>query len=334
MSDQISLATSYMGLKLAHPFMMGASPLTGHLDNVRRLEDGGCAAIVMHSLFEEQIEASGTGRMPDIDWNLPVLANSLPHFPRPEKFPLPPDEYLEQVHRIKAALSIPVIGSLNGWANNGWLTYGPLIEQAGADGLELNVYYLATGLEDTPAEIERDIVGLVRSLKSRMRIPVAVKLTAFYTAFAGLAARLDAAGADGLILFNRFYQPDIDIETLEILPTLRLSTSGDLLLRLRWLAILSEHVKASLAATGGVHTVVDGVKALLVGAHAVQLVSAVLQQGPQHFRSMEQGLRYWMARHHYDSVDAVRGLSNLKRCTNPACFERANYMRVLREWSG
>jgi dihydroorotate dehydrogenase (fumarate) len=328
-----TLAT-YLGLKLAHPFILGASPLTGHIDNARRLEDAGCAAIVMHSLFEEQIAEAETGRIPRQDWSMPEFEGSFAHFLRPERFPLAPEEYVDQLRRIKDAVAIPVIGSLNGVGADGWLTYAPLIEQAGADALELNVYYLSAGLHDSAAAIERQIETLVRDLKALVRIPLAVKLSPFYTALANLAGRLDAAGADGLVLFNRFYQADVDIETLELVPNLRLSTSADLVLRLHWLAILADRLHASLAATGGVHGVMDGVKALLTGAHAVQMVSAVLQQGPEHFQLMEHGLRYWMARHERTSIESFRGLVSLKRCTNPAYFERANYLRVLRSWCG
>ncbi|HXW04529.1 MAG TPA: dihydroorotate dehydrogenase-like protein [Vicinamibacterales bacterium] len=328
----MTLTTSYMGLTLAHPFVMGASPLTGHLDSVRRLEDAGCAAIVMHSLFEEQIGRAAP-RTVVPDWRR-EFANSRAFFPRPEKFPLDPADYLEQIRLIKSAVTVPVLASLNGTGIDGWLRYVPLVEQAGADALELNVYYLSTGLQDTAAAVEAEVEELVRSVKELVRIPVSVKLSPFYTAFANLAMRLDEAGTDGLVLFNRFYQADIDIETLEVVPNVRLSTSADLLLRLRWLAALSGRVRASLAATGGVHTVIDGIKALLAGAHAVQIVSAVLEYGPQHFRAMEQGLRYWMHHHEYDSIEAFRGQSNLTRCSDPAHFERASYLRVLQGWRG
>jgi dihydroorotate dehydrogenase (fumarate) len=263
---------------------------------------------------------------------MPELSGS-GHFSRRGKLPLGPDEYLEQLRRIKAAVSVPVIGSLNGTGADGWLESAPLIEQAGADALELNLYYIAASPDDSPVEIERDIESIVRRAKELVHIPLAVKLSPFYTAFASLAARLDAAGANGLVLFNRFYQPDIDVETLEVLPTLRLSTSSELLLRLHWLAILSDRVKASLAAVGGVQSVTDGLKAILSGAHVVQMVSAVLQQGPQHFREMEEGLRQWMARHEYESIDACRGRLSLRRIVNPSAFERVNYLRVLQAWS-
>lgn len=331
-SDQTTLATSYLGLKLAHPFMLGASPLTGHLENVRRLEDNGCAAIVMHSLFEEQIAEAASGRIPQLDRAMPEFPREGVHFSGAENFPLGPDEYLEQIRRIKAAVSIPVIGSLNGFGADGWLSYAPLIQGAGADALEVNAYYLSTGMQDSSTAIENRIETLVRTLKGLIQIPLAVKLCPFYTAFANLAVRLDAAGADGLVLFNRFYQPDIDIDALDVLPNLRLSTSAELLLRLRWLAILSDRVGSSLAATGGVHTTLDGVKALLSGAHAVQMVSAVLQQGPERFRIMKQGLHDWMGRKRYDSIESFRGALSLRRCTNPAYFERSNYLRILQTW--
>jgi dihydroorotate dehydrogenase (fumarate) len=326
-----TLTSPYLGLKLAHPFILGASPLTGQVDNARRLEDGGCAAIVMHSLFEEEI-TQGLPKhayRPDQVMS-PELAGRTRHFTRPGPFPAGPQEYLEQIRKIKASVSIPVIGSLNGVGADGWLTYGPLIEQAGADALELNIFYVSTNPKDLSLDVENGIEALVRNMKQRLRIPLAVKLLPYYTALANLAGRLDAAGADGLVLFNRFYQPDVDVETLKMLPNLRLSTSADLLLRLRWLAILSNRVQASLAATGGVHTAIDGIKAVLSGAHAVQMVSAVLQQGPSHFRLMEQGLRYWMADHEYASVDAFRGRLNLEN--SPASSERASYQRILRSW--
>jgi dihydroorotate dehydrogenase (fumarate) len=329
----MTLTTSYLGLELAHPFILGASPVTGHLDNARRAEDGGCAAIVMHSLFEEEIAEAVVGKLSRFEAAARQSLAPLSHFSRPDTFPLGPDEYLEQLRKIKAAVSIPVIGSLNGIASDGWLTHARLIEEAGADALELNVYYLSTGVRDSPADIEAHIESLVRRLKGLIRIPIAVKLLPFFTAFGNLATRLEAAGADGLVFFNRHYQPDIDVDTLEVLPNLHLSTSAELLLRLQWLAVLSKHVKISLAATGGVHSVMDGIKAVLSGAHAVQMVSAVLQQGPRHFREMEQGLSSWITRHKYDSIDAVRGSLRLCGDHEPAQFERAGYLQMLHSWS-
>jgi len=287
----------------------------------------------MHSLFEEQIVETVLGKLPRFEHTARQVLAPLSHFSRTDTFPLRPDAYLEQLHQIKAAVSIPVIGSMNGTGTDGWLTYARLIEEAGADALELNVYYLSTGVRDSPADIEAHIESLVRKLKGLIRIPIAVKLSPFFTAFGSLAMRLEAAGADGLVFFNRHYQPDIDVDTLEALTNLHLSTSAELLLRLRWLAILSEHLKISLAVTGGVHGVMDGIKAVLYGAHAVQMVSAVLQQGPRHFREMEQGLSSWMTRHQYDSIDAVRGSLRRRGYGELAQFERAGYFQVLHSWS-
>jgi dihydroorotate dehydrogenase (fumarate) len=330
----MTLSTTYLGLKLANPFMLGASPLTAHIDSMRRVEDGGCAAIVMHSLFEEQIAEPTAAQKAALDRAAWDLAAHFAHFPRPDSVPRDPHEYLEQIRRIKAAVAIPVVASLNATGPNGWLKFAPLLQQAGADALELNVYFLSTQSEDTPAGIEDRIETTVRDLKRTLSIPLAVKLTPFYTAFANFAGKLDAAGADGLVLFNRFYHSDVDVETLDVLPNLRLSTSDDLLLRLHWMAVLSGQVRASLAVTGGVHMAIDGVKAILSGAHAIQMVSAVLQQGPQHFRTMEEGLRYWMSRHGFASLDAFRGRANLSYRMNPAAFERTNYRRVLQTWVG
>jgi dihydroorotate dehydrogenase (fumarate) len=328
----MDLRARYMGLELAHPFILGASPLTGHLDNAKRLEDGGCAAIVMHSLFEEQVaHAEADVFMPSLPFD--ELSGSPALFPRPEVFPLGPDEYLGQLRRIRAAVAIPVIGSLNAAHGEAWLRYAPLIEQAGAHALELNMYSISTGLDDSATEIEREREAAVREVRARLRIPVAVKLSPFYTAFANMAARLERAGADGLVLFNRFYQPDLDVERLEILQNVRLSTSAELLLRLRWLAVLSGRLRVSLAITGGVHTALDGIKAVLSGAHAVQVVSAILQQGAGHFRTLQDGLRHWMSRNGHESVGAVRGRLDLSGCSDPAFFERSQYLRILQSWS-
>ena len=329
----MTLGTSYLGLTLAHPFMLGASPLTGHLDNAKRLEDGGCAAIVMHSLFEEQIVRATAGKFPGLERAQPDFLSNGTRFLVPDRFPVGPHEYLEQLRRIKAAVSIPVIGSLNGVGGDGWMAYGRLIEQAGADALELNVYFVSAGARDSSSDIERQIETLVRGLKDTVKIPVAVKLSPFYTALANLAARIDEAGAAGLVLFNRFYEPDIDLETLALVSNISLSTNAELLLRLHWTAILFDRVNASLAVTGGVHTAGDGIRALLAGASGVQMVSAILQQGPQQFREMEQGLRAWMTRRKHESIDAFRGQVSLKRTADPAYFERESYLRMLQSWS-
>jgi dihydroorotate dehydrogenase (fumarate) len=328
----MDLRTTYLGLKLPHPFMPGASPLVDDLDTVKRLEDAGAAAIVMHSLFEEQIAREQVSAFLHTETHGESFAEALCYFPSPDRFALGPEEYLEHVARIKGTVRCPVIGSLNGTTLGGWLGYARSIEQAGADALELNLYALPAGFEESGQQIEDKSVEMVRELKRSVRIPVAVKLSPFYTALPQFARRLDAAGADGLVLFNRFYQPDIDPENLEATHRLSLSTSSELPLRLRWLAILSGQIKASLAVTGGVHGALDAVKAIMSGAHAVQLVSALLRGGPEQLKRVREETVAWMIEHEYESIDAMRGCMNFQACPDPAVYERANYMLVLQSW--
>ncbi len=330
----MNLQTNYMGIELAHPLMPGASPLVDDLDTVRRLEDAGAAAIVMHSLFEEQIELEERSTIWSMDVHSEAYAEALSYFPRPDMYALSADQYLEQLRQIKAAVGVPVIASLNGTTPSGWLRYAELLEQAGADALELNVYYIPTSPEETSAQVESRAIEAVAAVRSRVRIPIAVKLSPFYSALSNLAAHLVAHGANGIVLFNRFYQPDLDIEALDVVPRLRLSDSSELLLRLHWLAILRPQVQVSLAASGGVHSAHDAIKAIMAGADAVQMVSALLQFGPDHLRKTLHGLRQWMEDHGYASVDEMRGCLSLARCPNPSAFERGNYMRILQTWSG
>ncbi len=328
----MDLRTTYLGLSLPHPLMPGASPLVDDLDTVRRLEDAGAAAIIMHSLFEEQITREWEGTRHAIETHAESFAEALSYFPPPEEFALGPDRYLEQIRRIKAAVNVPVIASLNGVTDSGWLEYAGLMQEAGADALELNVYRVAGDLERRGAEIERETVSIVRSVKRAVSIPVAAKLPPFFTSFANIAKQLDEAEVDGLVLFNRFYQPDIDPDLLEAVPSLHLSDSSELLLRLRWLAILSGRVKASLAATGGVHTSLDVVKAILAGAHGVQVVSALLRNGPGYLSALRRGLIEWMGEHEYQSVAQMTGAVSHRTSVDPSSFERANYMRVLQSF--
>lgn len=328
----MNLSTSYMGLDLRSPLMPGASPLVDDLDQVRRLEDAGAGAIVMHSLFEEQIDLEELGTIHGIDVHDESYAEALSYFPRPADFRLGPDQYLEQIQRIKRAVHVPVIASLNGTTPAGWLHYAQLIEQAGADALELNVYRIVTSFEETAAQVEDNLVAIVAALKEKVTIPIAVKLSPFFSALPSLAHRLVAAGANGLVLFNRFYQPDLDIESLDVLPQLHLSERSELLLRLRWLAILHGRVSVSLAATGGVHTAADAIKALMAGADVVQVVSVLLQYGANYFAKLQADLVRWMEEHGYTSVSQLRGCLSLERCPDPAAFERANYMRILQTW--
>jgi dihydroorotate dehydrogenase (fumarate) len=325
----MDLSTPYLGLKLRHPFMPGASPLADDLDTVKRLEDAGAAAIVLRSLFEEQIVREEVDTFLHTNVHGESFAEALYYFPRSERFVLGPEEYLEHLGRVKAAVSLPVIASLNGTSDGGWLRYARLIEQAGADALELNVYSLSSDFEGTAQALEDRVVEMVRSVRRGVRIPVAVKLSPFYTSLAHLCRRLDEAGANGLVLFNRLLQPDIEPEDLVVARHVHLSSRAELPLRLRWLALLSGRVRPSLAVTGGVHDVRDAVKALMAGAHAVQLVSSLIQRGPGHLRRLRSELEAWMADHEYGSLDQLRGCMNFTSCPDPEVYERANYMLML-----
>lgn len=330
----MDLSTTYLGLRLPHPLMPGASPLVDDLDMVRRLEDAGAAAIVMHSLFEEQILGEQLAWDDFVDGNAESHVEAMDYLPDPDDFALGPQEYLEQIARIKKAVAVPLIASLNGTTQGGWLNYAKLIEQAGADALELNMYSVATDPRETSPAIESRLLSLLRTVKKTVRIPVAVKLSPFYTALAHVAEELEKAGADGLVLFNRFYQPNIDVEELAVVPALHFSDPGELLLRLRWLAILSGRRSLSLACSGGVHSGLDAVKAVMCGAHAVQMVSSLLRHGPERLAMVRQQLSEWLEKHEYVSLRQMQGSMNLERCPDPKVFERANYMRVLQNWRG
>jgi dihydroorotate dehydrogenase (fumarate) len=325
----MDLSTTYLGLKLAHPIMPGASPLVDHLDMVKRLEDAGAAAITMHSLFEEQITREQQGMVYHMELLDNGSAEALSYFPQAGEFRLGPYQYLEQIRMVKQTVKIPVIGSLNGTTPEGWLEYAKLIEQAGADALELNVYHVAADPAETGAAVEKRVIEVVRAVKATVKIPLAVKLSPFYSSVSHLAAQLDLLGVEGLVLFNRFHQPDFDLQELAVAPTLSLSTSNDLLLRLRWLAVLYGRVKASLAVTGGVHTPVDAIKAVMAGACGVQTVSSLLKHGPEHIKTLVDGMQAWLEEHEYESLAQARGSMSLERSPNPAAFERANYMKVL-----
>ncbi len=328
----MDLRTTYLGLALPHPFMPGASPLVDDLDMVRRLEDAGAAAIVMHSLFEEQIAREQVASFLHTERHGESYAEALCYFPSPDRFALGPEEYLEHLARVKAAVDCPVIASLNGTTLGGWLEYAGAMEQAGADALELNVYAIPSDFEQGAQQIEDTTVAMLAAVKSRIRIPVAVKLSPFYTALPHFAARLDSAGADGLVLFNRFYQPDIEPESLSTSRHLYLSNPTELPLRLRWLAILSGRVRASLAASGGVHDAVDAVKAIMSGAHAVQVVSALLRNGPEYLKRLREETIGWMHEQEYLSIEQMRGSMNFEACPDPSVYERANYMLMLQSW--
>jgi dihydroorotate dehydrogenase (fumarate) len=330
----VNTETTYLGLRLAHPYIAGASPLSQRLDSLKRLEDAGCAAVVLHSLFEEQIAMALDGRIRHIDPGDPALAATLAHFPPVSNYLLTPDEYAEHLRSAKEALAIPVIASMNGTTAESWLKFAPILEQAGADALEINFYDVITDLSVSAGAVEMHLAKIVKDLKFLLHIPVAVKLTPFFTAFANVARQMDVAGADGLVLFNRFYQPDIDIRTMTTTPDVQLSKSAELRLRLRWTAILHGRVRASLAISGGVETPEDGIKATLAGAHAVQLVSALLRHGPAHIDTMRRGLVRWMEWQNLAALDDARGRVSLKQTADPAAFERGNYIRSLQSWAG
>lgn len=328
----MELATTYLGLPLKNPVMPGASPLVDQLDNVRRLEDAGAAAIVMHSLFEEQITKDQLAEFAHTENPAESFSEATSYFPRMEDYAFGPDRYLEQISRIKASVDIPVIGSLNGISLGGWIDHARLIEQAGADALELNVYYVATDPDESGIAVEKRTLDILEAVKESITIPIAVKLSPFFSSPGHFAKQIDSLGAAGVILYNRFYQPDIDIEELEATHRLDLSNSTELRLRLRWAAILHSHLKADIAVSGGVHTTEDIIKAIMCGANIVQVVSSLLKYGPSHIGSLIAGLRHWLEDHEYESVDQMRGSMSLKNCPDPSVFERANYLRVLQLW--
>lgn len=325
--------TSYLGLRLPHPFIAGASPLGYRLDTVKRLEDAGCAAVVLHSLFEEQITQAREGRIAHADVFGSDFSEMVRQFPGPEEYPQGPDEYAEHVRRIKTAVAIPVVASLNGCTDEAWLLHAAAIEEAGADALEVNPYEVVADPTTPAADVESRVVGIVRDLKRLLRIPVAIKVSPFYTAFANFARQLDAAGADGIVMFNRFLQADIDIATMTLKPQMELSTSAELLLRLRWLAILHGRVRATLVASGGVATPRDGIKAILAGADAVQLVSALLLHGPSHIGTMRRELERFLD-WNQATLDEMRGWFSERTSTDVTAYERARYIRTLHSWSG
>lgn len=328
----MKLATNYLGLKLRNPLVVGAGPFGDNLNASLQLQDAGAAALVMRSLFEEQIDLESKALNYLVE--LPAESNSeaTSYFPNYEEYQLTPDHYLKQIGLLKSALTIPVIASLNGYRPGGWTDYARRFESAGADAIELNLYHLVTDPNLSAGEVEADMIETVRHVTSSVKIPVAVKISAFHSAPARFALAMERSGAAGIVVFNRFYQPDLDIEELEVKPQLKLSDPSELLMRLRWLAIISPHLKGSLAATGGAHSAEDVIKAILAGAHTVQLVSVLLKHGPRYLSTILQGLRGWMEEHGYEDVNDFRGAMNLKRCPDASAFERANYQRILQSW--
>ncbi len=326
------LSTTYLGLKLKNPIVPSSSPLMQKVAVIKQMEDAGAAAVVLHSLFEEQIILESEMLDHALEQGTNTYAESLTYFPDLGNYNLGPEGYLNHIAKVKAAVKIPVIASLNGASNGGWIAYAKKIEQAGADALELNTYFIAADPDQTAPQVEEMYLNLVRDIRSRIRIPIAVKLSPYFSAFANFAQRLDQAGANALVMFNRFYQPDFDLENLEVVPNVVLSTSEELRLRLRWVAILHKHIKADMAITGGVHSGEDVVKAMMAGANIAMTTSALLEHGVGRIGMMLDEMSQWMDEHEYVSVQQLRGSMSQSSVAYPLAFERANYMKVLRSY--
>ncbi len=326
---QFDLTTTYLGLHLKNPLVASASPLMKRLDSVRRLEDAGAAALVMYSLFEEQITHESSELDHYLSRGTHSFAEALSYFPNLETYNVGPEYYLEHLHKVKSEVKIPVIGSLNGISPGGWVQYARKIEQAGADALELNIYYLPTDLDLSSAEVEETYVNLVKEVRAAVTLPLAVKLSPFFTALPHVARRFVEAGANGLVLFNRFYQPDLDLEALEVVPNLELSTSQEMRLPLRWIALLYGRIPVDFALTSGVHTARDVLKAMMAGANVAMVTSVLLAQGIYRLAHMLAHMQLWMEEHEYESVAQMRGSMSQRAVAEPAAFERANYLKAL-----
>ncbi len=325
----MDLSTTYLGMRLPHPLIVGAGPLCDELDRVKELEDAGAALLVLRSLYEEEITGEQMDEFFNSETHSDSFAEAETFAPEPE-FSLGPDEYLEYLRRVKAAVHIPVMASLNGVTPGGWIDYARLLEQAGADGLELHIYHAASDMSLSAADVERQALEIVRAVKRSVRIPVAIKMAPLLTAFAHYASQLDKAGADGLVMFTRFHRIDIDVKELEVIRSMPLSDSSELPMRLRGAAALAGRVKASIALTGGVHTGLDVIKGTMAGAHATQLVSALLRHGPDHLRTVRREIEAWMKEHEWDTLSEMRGNMSLERIPDPAAYERANFRMALR----
>ena len=326
----IDLTTNYLGLKLQTPLLASASPLSQELDGICRMEDAGASAVVLYSLFEEQLRKESAELDHHLSANLESSAEALSYLPEPSEFRLGPEGYLNHIRKAKERVGIPIIASLNGETAGGWTQYAKEIQQAGADAIECNIYSIPSDMDRTGAEVEQVYIDIVRAVKSAVSIPVAVKLSPFFSNMANMAKRFDEAGANALVLFNRFYQPDINLDELEIQPNVLLSTPQALRLPLTWIGILYGRGKASLAATSGVHGPEDVIKLLMVGADVTMLCSTLLRNGISHLRFIEEGLAEWMERHEYESVQQMIGSMSQLRCPDPSAFERAQYMKAVK----
>jgi dihydroorotate dehydrogenase (fumarate) len=328
----MDLSTKYMGLKLKNPIVPSASPLSRDLATIKLMEEVGAAAVVLESLFEEQIIHEKNEMDHFLTQGTESFAEALSYFPDKDVYNFGPEEYLEHIRKVKKSVSIPVIASLNGVSTGGWTDYARKIQQAGANALELNTYYLATDPNKDGKLIEDNYIDVLKAVKGAVTIPVAMKLSPYFTSMAAMAKRFDQAGADALVMFNRFYQPDIDLETLKVVPNLVLSTSESMRLPLRWVAILHGKVKASIAATTGIHTADDVLKMIMVGADVTMVCAALFQKGVKHISKILTDMKKWMEEHEYESLNQMKGSMSHKAVAEPAAYERANYMKVLKSY--
>ena len=325
----VDLSTTYMGLQLKNPLVASSSPLSEKVESVRQLEDAGIAAVVMYSLFEEQIIREGLALHRALEEGTESFAEALTYLPHYGRYSVGPESYIDHLSKVKQAVNIPIIGSLNGFTSGGWIDYAQKIEQAGADALELNLYVLPNDPDVSSMELEDTYIKLVRDIRSRIQIPIAVKLSPFFTSLPNVARRLVDTGVNGLVLFNRFYQPDLDLEELEVVPNLVLSSSHEMRLPLRWIAILYGRVKADFGLTTGIHTAQDVLKALMAGSSVAMMASALLKYGPQHATQVLNDMEAWMSEKEYESVRQMQGSMSQKSVGDPEAFERANYIKVL-----
>ena len=325
----MDLSTTYLGLKLRTPLVVAASPLSEEIDSIKQLEDAGASAVVLYSLFEEQLRQESVELAENLEHGTFSTPEALTYFPEPEDFRLGPEEYLKHIAHAKQAVNIPIIASLNGSSVGGWTAYAQAIQHAGADALELNIYYIPTDMDESSNQVEHNYLNILKAVRGAVHIPVAVKLSPFFTNFANMAKRLDLAGANGLVLFNRFYQPDIDLDSLEIKPNILLSTPMAMRVPLRWIALLYGKLRASLAATSGIHRATDVLKMLMAGADVTMLCSALIRHGPRQIGVIERDLTAWMEQHEYSSVAQLKGSMSQRNCAEPSAFERAQYMRAI-----
>jgi dihydroorotate dehydrogenase (fumarate) len=328
----MNLTTHYLGLKLSGPVILGASPMVDDVDYVKMIEDAGGSAIVMHSIFQEQIEGAPVSDIYAREIYGGAAMDESSEFPKPSDYKLDKDTYLDQIAAIKKNVKIPCIASLNGYQPGPWTEFARFVEQAGADALELNTYHIPTDPRETSDAVENRILAAVDAVRKTTKLPIAIKLSPYISSMANFATRLEGLGINGLTLFNRFYQSDMDIETLQPVPSIRMSDSSELLLRIHWLAILSHHVDLSFAISGGVHTEIDAIKAIMSGANAVQTVSSVMLNGPKHIKTMLDGVAEWMKRHGYASIEQMHSSLNLSWCADQSAFERGNYVKTLQSY--